>query len=233
VSAAVTEVPPPPADAPPPRRGGWLLVLGVALVLGSSIGAAAGVLVWRHAKSTSLPAACASIGCNDLGGPVAPPVALTDQAGHRVSLGDLRGKVVVLSFMDPVCVDICPIVSDEFLRAQHDLGAAGGSVVFVGVNVNQAHESTGSVMGFSREHQLTTLPHWHFLTGTTAELQQVWKDYRIGVFAQPGGEVVHTSILYFIDPAGHLRIGAYPAHSSATIDSWGDGIAQVVRWLQG
>ena len=52
----------------------------------------------------------------------APGFTLTDQQGHRVTLASLRGKVVVLQFMDPHCTDICPLVSQEFVDAYHDLG---------------------------------------------------------------------------------------------------------------
>ena len=38
--------------------------------------------------------------------------------------------------MDPHCADICPIVSQEFLAAYRDLGAAASHAVFVAVNVN-------------------------------------------------------------------------------------------------
>jgi len=47
----------------------------------------------------------------------APGFLLTDQAGHAVSLTSLRGRVVVLEFMDPHCTCICPIVSQEFISA--------------------------------------------------------------------------------------------------------------------
>ena len=52
----------------------------------------------------------------------APGFTLTDQQGHTMSLASLRGKVVVLEFMDPHCTDICPIVSQEFVDAYHKLG---------------------------------------------------------------------------------------------------------------
>ena len=69
----------------------------------------------------------------------APGFTLTDQRGHTLSLASLRGKVVVLEFMDPHCTDICPIVSEEFMNAYHDLGALAGKVVFAAINVNSYH----------------------------------------------------------------------------------------------
>jgi len=55
----------------------------------------------------------------------APGFTLTDQRGHTMSLASLRGKVVVLEFMDPHCTDICPIVSQEFVDAYRKLGEGG------------------------------------------------------------------------------------------------------------
>ena len=58
----------------------------------------------------------------------APGFTLTDQDGHVLPLSALRGKVVVLEFMDPHCTDICPIVSAEFTEAYHaSAGRPAGS----------------------------------------------------------------------------------------------------------
>lgn len=40
----------------------------------------------------------------------APGISLTDQRGAEVSLASLRHKVVVLSFFDAACDDICPVL---------------------------------------------------------------------------------------------------------------------------
>jgi AhpC/TSA family len=65
-------------------------------------------------------------------GQAAPAFTLTDQAGRTLSLASLKGRVVVLEFMDPHCTDICPIVSKEFIDAYHDLGSAASHMVFLG-----------------------------------------------------------------------------------------------------
>ena len=95
----------------------------------------------------------------------APGFTLTDQKGQTLSLASFRGRAVVLEFMDPHCVDICPIVSQEFVDAYHDLGRAASHVVFLAVNVNP-YNLTGSIYhSFTRlqEHQLNTIPSWHSL----------------------------------------------------------------------
>ncbi len=53
------------------------------------------------------------------------PFDLTDQNGRQVSLASLRGKVVLLTFLDPVCVSDCPLVAQQFRAADQLLGSQG------------------------------------------------------------------------------------------------------------
>jgi cytochrome oxidase Cu insertion factor (SCO1/SenC/PrrC family) len=172
----------------------------------------------------------------------APGFTLTDQGGRMVSLAGLRGRVVVLEFMDPHCTDICPIVSQEFIDAYRDLGASASQVVFVAVNVNRYHLRVADVTAFSREQRLTQVPSWHFLTGAYPSLAAVWRDYDISVDAPgPDADVIHSSQMYFIDPQGRERFVADPMvdHTASgssylpagQLASWGQGIALVARQL--
>ncbi|MBO0807383.1 MAG: SCO family protein [Actinobacteria bacterium] len=176
--------------------------------------------------------------------PPAPGFRLTDQGGHTMPLASFRGKAVVLEFMDPHCTDICPIVSQEYLRAYHDLGPAASKVVFVAVNVNQYHRSPHAVGKFSREQGLNRIPGWHFFTGPVPALHAVWHDYYIQVQApNPNADIVHTSAVYFIDPQGRERYLASPEvdHTKSGTAylplsqqaEWGHGIAVLARSLVG
>jgi cytochrome oxidase Cu insertion factor (SCO1/SenC/PrrC family) len=172
----------------------------------------------------------------------APGFTLTDQDGRVLSLSAFRGKVVVLEFMDPHCTDICPIVSAEFTDAYRDLGQHADQVVFAAVNVNQYHHAIADVAAYSRAHQLTSIPSWHFLTGPVPRLRAVWNDYGVAVQAPgPDADIVHSSLVYFIDPSGRERYLASPQADHTTsgrsylppdqIAAWGQGIAQVARLL--
>jgi len=174
----------------------------------------------------------------------APGLTLTDQRGRNVSLASLKGSAVVLEFMDPHCVDICPLVSEEFIDAYHDLGPAAARAVFVAVNVNPYYRSVGDMAAYSGEHQLTTIPSWHFLTGPLASLRAVWNAYQVQVEAPSrNADIIHTSVVYFIDPSGRERFIAAPMadHTAsgtsylpaADLSAWGQGIADVTRYLGG
>jgi cytochrome oxidase Cu insertion factor (SCO1/SenC/PrrC family) len=166
----------------------------------------------------------------------APAFALTDQAGAPVSLADLRGKSVVLEFMDPHCTDICPIISQEFVDAYKDLGANRSNVAFVAVDVNLYHQAVSDVAAFTDHQGLDRVPSWYFLTGSAAALRRTWADYGIYVDApSPNVDVHHGDDMYFIDTRGRERAVALPTDQQrgqttgylppGQIQQWGTDIA--------
>ncbi|NNN01408.1 MAG: SCO family protein [Acidimicrobiaceae bacterium] len=172
----------------------------------------------------------------------APAFALTDQRGHTISLKSFRGRPIVLEFMDPHCVDICPIISQEFIDAYHDLGSVGSRVVFMAINVNQYHAGVADVAAFSNEHRLNSIATWHFFTGPVSILRSIWRAYGITVEApSPNADVIHSSFVFFIDAQGRERYFANPTdfHTASgaaylpagQLTSWGHGIALVARSL--
>ena len=173
---------------------------------------------------------------------LAPNFTLVDQHGKSMSLKSFRGRTVVLEFMDPHCVDICPIISQEFVDAYHDLGAKASSVVFVAVNVNQYFTSVADMAKYSQEHGLNTIPSWHFFTGSVKDLKSIWHDYGILVEApKPTSDIIHTSVVYFIGPNGRKSYVGVPMDDHTAkgtsylpanqLASWGRGIALVAQSL--
>ena len=53
----------------------------------------------------------------------APGFSLTSQYGEPVTLSSLRGKVLLLTFLDPVCTSDCPLIAQEFRLAGQLLGS--------------------------------------------------------------------------------------------------------------
>ena len=231
------------------------LALPVILALVVTIIVAGAAVIVLHRRSSVAPAlrvsglpAAVTTGEADLMSlsPVpsrlAPTFTLTDQHGQRVSLRSFRGRPVVLNFMDPHCVDICPLVAQELRFARADLTGAAKDTVFLAVNVNPFAHGVADVAAFTRTHLLNTIPTWHFVTGSIPALEAVWRAYGVEVRApSASADVIHTSITYFIDPAGHERYVASPlvdhrASGAAflptnTMQAWGKGIAAIAESL--
>jgi cytochrome oxidase Cu insertion factor (SCO1/SenC/PrrC family) len=136
----------------------------------------------------------------------APPITLADEHGRPVSLAGLRGKAVLLTFLDPVCVTQCPIEAQEFKQADALLGADASKIEMVAVNLNPLYSSTAYTTAFDRAEGLGAVRNWLFLTGRPAQLQPVWRAYGQAAQTLPAGSMLgHSDSAFVIDPSGRMR----------------------------
>ncbi|HUC22424.1 MAG TPA: SCO family protein [Streptosporangiaceae bacterium] len=136
----------------------------------------------------------------------AAPFTLTDQHGKQVSLASLRGKVVLLTFLDPVCTSDCPLIAQEFREADQVLGPKAENVALVAVVANPVYHSVADTRAFDKQEGLSAVPNWLYLTGSVPALQQVWKHYGIAAQIVPAGAMIlHNDVAFVIDARGHER----------------------------
>jgi cytochrome oxidase Cu insertion factor (SCO1/SenC/PrrC family) len=136
----------------------------------------------------------------------APAFTLTNQHGRPVSLASLRGKVVLLTFLDPVCTSDCPLIAQEFRQADQLLGGQSRQVELVAVVTNPVYTKPEYTAAFDRQEHMSTLPNWQYLTGSVAQLTKVWRQYGIAAQILPaGGMIGHGDIAYVIDRSGRTR----------------------------
>ena len=178
----------------------WLPVLSaVALVAGSAASPAHDPS--QHETATDPP--------SEMRLPVigpAPDFDLTSQDGKRVTLADLRGKVVAVTFIFTTCPDICPMLTSNMAQVQEALGDDfGKSVAFVSITVDPENDTPGVLKEYAEAFG-ADLGGWAFLTGDPSALKQVAQGY--GVFAEKavGGGVDHTLLTSIVDPRGVLRV---------------------------
>jgi cytochrome oxidase Cu insertion factor (SCO1/SenC/PrrC family) len=148
--------------------------------------------------------------------------ALTDQHGQPVSLASLRGKVVLLTFLDPVCTSTCPLIAQEFRAAGQLLGANARKVELVAIVANPVYHQLADVQAFDRQENMNQVPNWLYLTGSVPQLLQVWKNYGIAAEILPAGSMIgHSENAFVIDPAGKVReeFGIDPGPGTAATKS--------------
>ncbi|GCE14395.1 SCO family protein [Tengunoibacter tsumagoiensis] len=139
----------------------------------------------------------------DLGGKVAPTFQLTDQYGKSVSLADMKGKPVILTFLYTNCPDICPLTAEHLHSTLQALGSDASNVNILAVSTDPKRDTTEAALNFSRQHNMQD--SWHYLVGTQEQLSPIWSSY--SVYAQTQQQIVnHTSALYLIDKQGHERV---------------------------
>jgi len=136
----------------------------------------------------------------------APGFALTDQNGASVTLASLRGKVVLMTFLDPVCTSDCPIIGQELKQAGVMLGSKDSDVELVAIVANPTYRAEEFTQAFDREEGLNAVPNWLYLTGSLSALGQVWAAYGVTVQNLPAGAMsAHNDLAVVIDRSGHIR----------------------------
>ena len=214
------------------RRASWLAGLAVAAALAvAGCSSAAPQASAPPTMSASEAAALANPNL-DTGTPLnnkpAPDFTLTNQFGQQMSLSQFRGKVVLLSFEDSECTNVCPLTTQSMVLAKELLGKAGNSVQLLGVDANPDATKVSDVKAYSSAHGMTN--QWDFVTGSTAQLKSVWKAYDIEVQIE-SGQIDHTPALYVINQQGKLQTVYLTTMAYSSVTQSAQVIAQEVAGL--
>ena len=139
----------------------------------------------------------------------APEFTLIDQDGKRFLSMSLRGKIIVLDFVYTTCTDVCPLFTANFLRLQHQLKPEHKSdVIFVSITTDPEIDSPKIFKAYAQRYG-ADFGNWAFLTGTEAQLKEVWKGFGIRVIRKGRGLVQHDSVTTLIDRQGLRRFNHF------------------------
>jgi cytochrome oxidase Cu insertion factor (SCO1/SenC/PrrC family) len=101
--------------------------------------------------------------------------------GAAVSLSQLKGRVVALTFLDTQCLSLCRLQASLIGSVQADLGS-NVPLTLVVVSVRPEVDPPAAINTFAEAHGLRQPFAW--LNGSKSELAGVWGDY--GITVQPG-----------------------------------------------
>jgi cytochrome oxidase Cu insertion factor (SCO1/SenC/PrrC family) len=176
----------------------------------------------------------AFMGLNTLKDATAANFTLTDAAtGKAVSLGGLAGHVVVLTFANAPCNDICTVLSQELAKADAMLGTTSVPVTFVTVNTDPLATAPGDAAVLSRS-PLGHLQNFTFLTGSIKALNAVWVSYGISITADRStGVVTHNELMYFIGPTGKIAWAATPVANETSARTYSLPASEINRFARG
>ena len=136
----------------------------------------------------------------------APDFVLVNQDNQRFDSTQLRGKVVVVNFIFTTCTDVCPLFTANLVQLQRKLnGRYGGELFFVSVTTDPEIDSAKILKAYAQRHG-ADFKNWAFLTGSEAQLKEVWNGFAVRVIRKGRGLVQHTSLTAVIDRQGIRRI---------------------------
>jgi protein SCO1 len=164
----------------------------------------------------------------------APDFHLTDADGRVVSMDQMRGKAVALTFIYTSCPDVCPIITSNFKQAADQLGADTSHVSLMAITVDPETDTPGRIAQYSQAMGIQG--QWEFLTGTRDQLAPVWAAYWVApipltqaqelatlgpstVQSDPNFQALHTAPVFVIDRQGRERWLLDPSVSAGEIAS--------------
>ncbi|HEX9097963.1 MAG TPA: SCO family protein [Candidatus Dormibacteraeota bacterium] len=193
----------------------WRIYLAVWLaILAAVVGVALGLTIQRALTPSPQPVLGGGL-VMDAHTVPAPDFTLRDQQGSTVSLSQLRGKVVALTFLDTQCLNLCPLQANLLGSVQSDLGPRASFVVVV-VSVRPDADTPAAISAFATAHGLTGQFYW--LTGSRTELADVWNRYGVAVQIA-NGDLAHSSVIYLIDRGGYERVGFPDVPEGASVET--------------
>lgn len=95
----------------------------------------------------------------------AKPIVFTNQLGKKVTLDDLKGKILVVDFFFSRCPVVCPGMAQSMKRLQNSFINSNDSIVqFISVSIDPAHDSVPQLRQFANRYT-SNHDSWWFVTG--------------------------------------------------------------------
>jgi len=143
--------------------------------------------------------------------------SLTDQDGHRKTLADYRGKVVLMFFGYTQCPDVCPTTMADMAQVKAKLGAQGDKFQVLFVTVDPERDTQQLLAQYVPSFDKSFVG----LYGNADETARTAKEFKVIYQKVPGKtpssySIDHTAGCYVFDPQGRLRL--FVKHSQS-IDS--------------
>jgi protein SCO1/2 len=143
----------------------------------------------------------------------APEIGLKTVDGDVVKMADLRGKVVLVTFVYSHCPDVCILIVESMKAARLKLGKQHArDVALVAVSVDPEGDTPTAVKEFLVRHNVRD--SLRYVVGTRAQLEPIWKNWAVAVqedFKHP--ELVeHSGVVWIVDPKGNRAV-YYPVSS--------------------
>jgi cytochrome oxidase Cu insertion factor (SCO1/SenC/PrrC family) len=194
------------------------LIGGITLALLVLFGAGvAFTLTRRHNAPQSAPTVALYRGSQPPPGLHMPAFVLDSYRGRVVRSSGLRGKVVLVTFLDTACKEKCPIIAGEIGAGIPLLTPTErGMVDALAITVLPQVDTPKRVRRFLRRRRALGKLDW--LIGPVAELPRVWKAFSILAAAQTGNADTHSADVRVFDRNGtwvstlHAGVDLTPAN---------------------
>lgn len=110
------------------------------------------------------------------------PFKLRSHRDQFVDITNLRGKVVVITFIYTGCVDICPVIVQKLKSVVDQFDSNNANIDVLAITTDPVRDDIQRVKDYSVIHDLDD--KWHLLIGNQDELQNIWDEFFIEVISR-------------------------------------------------
>jgi protein SCO1/2 len=133
--------------------------------------------------------------------------SLIDSSGKTVGLSDLKGKVLLVSFIFTTCSGSCPATTHRLARVQEELDKRGlikKGVHLVSITLDPVRDTPAKLADYIRLYDADSTS-WSFLTGPPERVAKTIAAW--GMWAKPAanGQLDHPSRIFLVDRQGRIR----------------------------
>jgi len=134
-----------------------------------------------------------------------PNVSVIDDHGRPVSLGSLKGKVVLLDFIHVGCPGVCATLVSKFGEVADILKPELGSkVVLLSVTNDPEHDRPDQLLALARSSD-ADLDGWLFVTGKPDDVARVIKAFGVNNERMPDGSPAHITQVFLLGTDGQKK----------------------------
>jgi cytochrome oxidase Cu insertion factor (SCO1/SenC/PrrC family) len=152
-----------------------------------------------------------------------PAFSLRDAAGRRMQSADLRGRALLVTFLDTRCRDSCPIIGEQIRQGLARLDDADRrDVTAVAISVQPEDDTPEAVHAYLRRHRLEG--RLSYLLGSEAELRPVWSAFQVLPALDSGSSDIHSAPVRVFD-----RDGVWVSTLNAGADLTPENLAHDLR----
>jgi protein SCO1/2 len=138
-----------------------------------------------------------------------PEFELTTQDRNRLRSADLRGKVLLVSFIFTTCNGSCPATTSRLSKIHTELKSRGllgddHRIRFVSISLDPARDTPAVLKNYMQLYDIDSAD-WTFLTGAPDEVKKTLDAW--GMWAKPAanGQLDHPSRVFLVDDKGRIR----------------------------
>jgi protein SCO1/2 len=127
-------------------------------------------------------------------------INFTNQLGKKVSLDDLKGRILVIDFFFTRCPSICPGLARSMKRLQDSFRKNDSIVQFISISVDPEHDSVPQLRKFADRYNANH-DTWWFVTGNKKEIYDfALNELKAGLAdTEVDSAFIHTENFFLLD----------------------------------